>query len=220
MIFNMNTSQVLAASDAEILKIAEQLRVAYQLKRTIRYAGSRDLTVHGESVAEHVFALLFLAQYFLPLEDPELKMSRERIHEILLFHDFGEIVNGDIPYHWKTKADEAQEAEDAKMIFQSLPQPLGEIGFKRWEEYENRQSSEGLFVYALDKIEPLFELFDPINEKSLKRTKHTYEHNIGRKTDATVNFPVMRKFVDVLSTHMKNRGVFWEESAGTIKTGS
>jgi len=80
----MNRAQILAAPNETIIEIAKQLRVAYKLKSTIRYAGSRDLSVHGESVAEHVFALLFLAQYFLPLEDPEQKLSKERVYETML----------------------------------------------------------------------------------------------------------------------------------------
>jgi putative hydrolases of HD superfamily len=207
----MTAQQILAASDEEILKIARQLRVAYGLKRTIRYGSSRDTSLHAESVAEHVFALLFLAQYFLPLEDPEQKLSKERVYEILLFHDFGEIVNGDIPYHIKTSADELQEAEDARTIFKSLPQPVDRIGYERWEEYENHQSPEARFVYALDKIEPAFELLDPITEKSLKRVRFTYEQHMGRKKEGTKGFPVMWKFMEVIGADMKKRNIFWSE---------
>lgn len=207
----MNTKQVLAASDKEIIKITEQLRVAYGLKKTIRYAGIRDVSVHGESVAEHVFALIFLSQYFLPLEDPSGKLDRESIYEILLFHDFGEILHGDIPYHLKTESDKAREIEDAQAIFKSLPSPMNETWHERWREYEQQQSHESQFCYAIDKIEPLFELFDPINEKSMKRLKFSYEAHINKKMRATEKFPVMRKFLDVLSAHMKSRDVFWEE---------
>ncbi len=206
----MHAQEILALSDKEILEIAEQLRVAYKLKKTIRYAGARDLSVHGESVAEHVFALLFLAQYFLPLEDPEGKMDKARVYEILLFHDFGEIVHGDVPYHLKNQSDKAQEMKDAEAVFKALPKMVGEIGEKRWKEYENRATPEADFVYALDKIEPVFELLDPVNEKSLKRTKFTYEAHMKRKQQATEAFPVMRKFVDVLGADMKRRGIFWE----------
>jgi putative hydrolase of HD superfamily len=206
----MNTEQVLKLSDEEIIEIAQQLREAYKLKRIIRYGSSRDLLIHSESVAEHVYALLFLAQYFLPLEDPENKLDRQRVYEILLFHDFGEIANGDIPYHIKTSADEKRESEDAEMVFNSLPQTINLVGRERWQEYENRKTPEALFVNALDKIEPNFELFDSVSEKSLKRMKFTYEHHIGKKKRATEGFPVMWKFVEVLSRDMKNRGVFWE----------
>jgi 5'-deoxynucleotidase YfbR-like HD superfamily hydrolase len=206
----MTAEQIVKASDEEIIKIAKQLRIAYQLKLTIRYGMSRDVSIHGESVAEHVFALLYLAQYFLPLEDPEQKLDKAKVYEILLFHDFGEIANGDIPYHIKTATDEAQEVEDAKATFKSLPEPIDVIGRQRWEEYEDNKTPEARFVYALDKIEPAFELLDPVSEKSLKKSHFTYEQHMGKKREATKGFPVMWKFIEVIGADMNKRKVFWE----------
>lgn len=204
-------AQAILENDEKVFEITEQLRIAYQLKRTLRYAGERDLTVHGESVAEHVFALQFLAQYFLPLEDPEGKIDRTRLYEILLFHDFGEIPSGDIPYHIKTEADEEKEREDALAVFASLPEPLNTIGRERWEEYEAGKTLEAKFAIALDKIEPVFELLDPVNEQSLKRLKFTYDMHVERKRNVMDSFPVMLHFTEVLANDMRARGVFWEE---------
>src|SRR5258708_4718209 len=103
-------------SEEKILKIVMQMRVGYKMKRTLRYATERDFTVHSESVAEHVFALIFLAQYFLRVEKSVKKVDRVKLYEILLFHDFGEILNGDIPYHLKSKAHEKAERADAKKV--------------------------------------------------------------------------------------------------------
>ena len=207
----MNREEILKAQNTKILELAENLRIAYQLKKTIRYAGTRDLSIHGESVAEHIFALLFLTQYFLPLEDPQEKLDRLKIYEIILYHDFGEIPNGDIPYHLKTEDHEKQEEEDAKKVFSSFPEPLSDTGLKRWREYHQLRTPEALFVCALDKIEPTFELLDPVGETSLKRTKFTYKDHIEKKIKATEGFPVMRKFVDAISEHLKNKKAFWDE---------
>lgn len=208
----MSRDAFLKKTDKEILDIARQVRIAYQLKRTLRYAAPRDLSVHSESVAEHVFALFFLAEFFLPLEDPWQKMDARKIQQILLFHDFGEIVHGDIPYHFKTEADSLREQDDARMIFATLPEHLQKLALERWTSYEKKDSQEAHFAYALDKIEPLFELFDPISEVSLKRTKHTYEDHWDRKSKATKGFPVMCRFLDVVSQDMLSRDVFWREN--------
>jgi 5'-deoxynucleotidase YfbR-like HD superfamily hydrolase len=209
----MTPGEVLVADDKKILALGEQLKVAYKLKKTLRYAGTRDFSVHGESVAEHVFALLYLSQYFLPLEDPDGKMDKTKVYEILLFHDFGEIFGGDVPYHLKTSENQNQEKEDALSVFKSLPSPLSEVGLERWTEYEEKISLEAKFVNALDKIEPIFELLDPVSEKCLKRLKFTYEMHIVKKLKATEIFPVMKKFVNVFSEDMKKRGLFWEEGS-------
>ena len=202
---------LLNQSDKNILEIARKLRVPYKLKRTLRYSTTRDTDMHSESVAEHIFALVYLAQYFLPLEDPDKKLDREKVYELVVYHDFGEIPNGDRPYHLKTAEDEARERLDAESVFTELPLSLQGIGFRRWEEYEQRSTPEARFVDALDKIEPMFELFDEVSERSLKRLKFTYEHHMGKKLKVTENFPVMRRFVEVVSRDMRDRGVFWKD---------
>ena len=197
-------------SDKYVLKEVKALRVAYRMKRTLRYNTKRNFSVHSESVAEHVFALHFLALYFLKNENISHKLDFERISTLITFHDFGEIIHGDVPYHMKTKMDKKREAKDAKIIFASLPITLQKIATKNWQDYARQKSLEAKFVYALDKIEPLFELFDPINEHSMKRLKFSYHDNFNRKFVATENFPIMRRFVEVLSENMLQRKVFWK----------
>jgi 5'-deoxynucleotidase YfbR-like HD superfamily hydrolase len=197
-------------SDKYVLKEVKALRVAYRMKRTLRYNTKRNFSVHSESVAEHVFALHFLALYFLKYEKTKRKLNFERISHLTTFHDFGEMLHGDVPYHMKTKSHIKQENKDAKIIFASLPSILQKTALKSWEDYNKQKSPEAKFVYALDKIEPLFELFDPINEHSMKRLKFSYHDHFNRKFVATENFPIMRRFVEVLSENMLQRKVFWK----------
>ncbi|KKS10174.1 hypothetical protein A2643_01020 [Candidatus Nomurabacteria bacterium RIFCSPHIGHO2_01_FULL_39_220] len=206
----MSKKKLAKWSDKYVMKETKALRVAYQLKRTLRYFTKRDFSVHSESVAEHLFALHYLALYFQPLEDPDYKLDMERIHQIITFHDFGEMLHGDIPYHLKTKEHEAQERKDAKIIFNSLPVFLRKIAKDNWKDYLERRSKEAQFICALDKIEPLFELLDPVSERSLKRLKHSYGKDFDKKFRATEHFPIMRRFVEVISQDMLARKIFWE----------
>ena len=203
-------SSILKKSDKEVMKIVRQLQVAYKLKRTLRYATKRDLNQHNESVAEHVFALFFLAQYFVAHEDLSSKFNTEKLHQILLFHDFGEITHGDVPTHWKTKNHEERERIAAKMIFANFPSPLYKNGYRSWNDYESQKSREACFAYALDKVEPLFELMNPINARSMKRLRFTLEDHLAKKIPATKDFPVMRKFVDVVTREMVKNDIFWQ----------
>lgn len=205
----METVPIPEQTDEQIMAIIRQLQVACKLKRTLRYDTTRDFATHSESVAEHVFSLFFLAQYFLPLEDPNRTLNTERLHQILLFHDFGEITHGDIPYHQKTKEREERERKDAIAIFASFPQELARISNDSWSIYQTQASPEARFAYALDKVEPLFELLDPVNEKTLKRIKFSYQDSNGKKMRATGGFPIMRKFVEVAQRDMLKRDVFW-----------
>jgi len=201
---------ILTYTDEEILEEAHKLRVGYGLKRTIRYNSERQTGVHTESVAEHVFALIYLAHYFLQLEEKGKTLNAQKVYDIFLFHDFGEIKYGDIVSYFKTDEHRAQEEEAAKEIFASLPESLQKMGYDNWLEYEKHTTPEGKFCYALDKIEPLFELLDPVNEKSVRRLKTTYDLHVSYKFKATEEYPLMRRFNEVLSKDMKDRGVFWE----------
>ena len=196
-------------SDKQVLKIVDQLRTAYRLKRTLRYRTTRDHSIHSESVAEHIFALFFLAEYFLLVEKGARSLNKEKLYQILLFHDFGEIIHGDVPTMEKKDFHRIREAKAAKKVFASLPQPFGNYAYKGWEDYERQKSPEARFANALDKVEPLFELMDPVNEQSLKRMKTTYESHMPKKLKATENFPVMRKFLEITARDMQRRKVFW-----------
>ena len=104
----------------------------------------------------------------------------------------------------------------AKAIFASLPETLAEVGYAGWQDYESRPDRTMRYAYALDKIEPLFELLHPTNELSMKRLKFTLENHKGRKIKATEDFPVMRRFCDVVTTDMVSRDIFCREGMSLI----
>lgn len=205
-------SNVLEYTDEQVMKVVRQLRLAYKLKRTPRYGATRDPKVHSESVAEHKFALFFLSRYFVRVEVLARGLDMELVDNIILFHDFGEIPRGDKPYISKTRADEQREHYDAERVFASLPHELQELGLCSWQAFETRDGLEALFVNALDKLEPCFELQGRANEQTLMRLGYTYEKHVGKKLAATEKFPVMRKFVEVTARHKLDRGVFIPDS--------
>lgn len=58
-------------SDEFVLSETGKIQYLYGLKHETRYIVERNEDVASESVAEHVYALHILADYFLPLEDIE-----------------------------------------------------------------------------------------------------------------------------------------------------
>jgi putative hydrolase of HD superfamily len=201
-------SAVLCLTDDDVLEIVRQLCLAYRLKHTLRYNTERDQSAHSESVAEHVFALHFLARYFVRIEILPRPLDMEKVGDLITFHDFGEIPGGDKPYIFKTGEDEERERRDAVDTFLLLPTEMRRLALHSWEEYEEKKSLEARFVNALDKVEPCFELYDPVSEHTLKRLGYTYEAHVGRKLEATKEFPVMRKFVEVTARDLASRGAF------------
>jgi putative hydrolases of HD superfamily len=200
---------VLEMTDEEVLEEAKRIHVGYGMKSTIRYGTKREVGVHAESDAEHIFGLIYLAHYFIAHEPACKSMDAQKLFDILLYHDFGEIKHGDAVTYYKSKEHEEREKGAAKEVFASLPEPLSTYGYACWKEYEEYTTPEAKYAYALDKIEPLFELQHPVSETSMKRLKVTPQMNIENKLKATKEYPVLGRFAEVLSNDMVRRGVFW-----------
>lgn len=201
---------ILTYTDEEILAEVHKLREGYKMKRIIRYQSPRDVSFHNESNAEHTFALIYLAQYFLRVEPSAAQLDKEKVYSIVLFHDFGEIKHGDIVSYQKTHDDEEREREAAKEVFASLPEAIGSLGYDYWYDYEYKTSPEAKFGYALDKLEPIFELLDEVNQVSMKRLKITVDMHLSNKHAKTEAYPVMRRFLEVITKEMEARDIFWK----------
>jgi 5'-deoxynucleotidase YfbR-like HD superfamily hydrolase len=205
----------LRQDDNEIIRLAHEIVEFYPIKRVMRYKGERDSSLHLESDGDHVAGLMHLAEYFLPLEDPEEKLDWLLVHSMLKYHDIGEIDAGDLPYHLKTKLDEANEKEAAKAVIKRHPVSMQNKMQYCWDEFHKMETRESRIANALDKIEPLFELLHPVNETSLKRLKMTVRQHVVKKVRATREFPVMRRFVIAVTRDMFRRDVFWKPPVQT-----
>jgi putative hydrolase of HD superfamily len=135
---------------AEIDALLDTLRAAERLKDTLRSgytAGGRQ-----ESVADHTWRVCLLADRF-----PHIDLAR--LLQMLVLHDLGEAVGGDIP------APEQQEgtgkAADERADFVSLigrlpaAQQAHLVGL--WDEYEDARTPEAKLAKALDKLETLLQ---------------------------------------------------------------
>lgn len=198
----------LGASDTKILEEMEKIRVLYTLKRTLRYHSTRDHSIHSESVAEHLFAMEVIAQYFLPLEDPEGELDRTRVHELMLFHELGEIETGDILFHRKNDAQREEEKRAAERVAARLPDSLKGVALERVREFDACETPEATFADAIDKLEPIFEVFDGEVMTAFKRLHITHEMAVNGKKEATQAYPYMRMFLDAWERRAVSLGVF------------
>lgn len=200
----------LESTDAEIIEEMEKLRVLYTLKTTMRYRTIRP-DVHSESVAEHLFAMQIVSQYFLPLEDPAGLLDRVRINELILFHELGEIETGDIVFHKKTDAQRKEERVAAGRVAARLPESLQKLTLERLDEFEANETPEATFVSAIDKIEPIFEMFDmDVARASFRRNGVLHHHAVDSKYIATETFPYMRRFLEAWEKRAVSHGLFQE----------
>lgn len=113
---------------------------------------------HWENDAEHTFQVALVAWFII--EHSKLKLDLKKVMLMALAHDLVEAYAGDTyiydrPEVLAGKKDREEEA--AKLLqknfpsFTSLSQTI--------TEYEARESSEAKFVYAVDKLLPILNIY-------------------------------------------------------------
>jgi putative hydrolase of HD superfamily len=141
-------------SPGEIEAALDFLRAAEALKSTLR--SGQMSSGRQESTAEHTWRLMLMALTFAPAF-PEANLSR--LLQILLVHDLGEAVSGDIPA--VDQAFRPDKAATERAAFVSLLAPLSNeqqrafLGL--YDEYEAAQTLEARLAKGLDKLETILQ---------------------------------------------------------------
>ena len=168
--------QLIDYNREKVLADLNHLQYLYRLK-VIRYDEERTEIDTSESVAEHVYGMFILTEYFLPLEDPDRQLSKERIFQMILFHDIDEIETGDTLGYRKTEADRAKELAAMKEVLKSAPHHMQELMSERVSEYEAKSTAEAKFAKAIDKIEPLVQIYNEKWKSVLIKNKTTADES-------------------------------------------
>ena len=109
-----------------------------------------------ENSAEHSWHIAVMALVLAEhANEPGLDLMK--VLRMLLIHDLVEIDAGDtFAYDPGARADrQAREQAAADRIFHILPDDQAENFFALWKEFENRNTAEGRFAAALDRLQPM-----------------------------------------------------------------
>lgn len=130
------------------------LQRAEQLKATRRSGWTS--TGEPESVAAHTWRLCLMAMV-LADRFPEVKI--DRVIRMLVVHDLGEAIHGDIPAPEQeapgAKAEE--ERRDLAELVTPLPDQSRGMILELWDEYEACQTPEAKLAKGLDKLETIMQ---------------------------------------------------------------
>lgn len=200
-------------SDDDIVAEVRKLQYLYGLKRVIRYAQSRTEEDTTESVAEHIYGMHILAQYFLTYEDPEEAWDHAKIFRMISLHDIDEIETGDEIGFLKTQAMRDNEAAAMQRVALRAPARMQSILHTAVVEYEVRKTHEALFVRAIDKFEPLVHLYSEQGILIHERLHTTIEKSRSIKDEHVRHFASIKRFTDVLHERMVQEGYFYTPSA-------
>ncbi|HMA78339.1 MAG TPA: HD domain-containing protein, partial [Candidatus Paceibacterota bacterium] len=159
----------------------------------------------------HVYGMHVLAGYFLPLEllvHP--KLSSDRVQAMITWHDIDEVETGDTIGYLKTEAMRAAEGVAAKQVVANMPLHMQSFASELLAEYEALETDSAKFVKAIDRIEPLYQIYTPHGKKILERNKTTREQSDGLKYPYVQQFATMLRFVDVTSNAMVAEGYYFK----------
>ncbi len=197
----------LLQDDTFVQSHIEQILVWYNLKRTIRYNETRITDTQSESVAEHVYGMHLLADYFLPLE--EARLDNEKIRQLITWHDMAEAVVGDMTSETKTDQHKAAELQAEETLASAAPEHLHVIK-NLFTEFNSQETLEAKFVRAIDKLEPVFHLVFISRQSGFKPFQWgwTAAEDKQYRDNYTETFPLLLRFDDILSRELNTAGYF------------
>lgn len=133
----------------------ESYRAFSKLKNIIR-TGWIDRNVkesYQENDSLHIMQMFALAFAYFSL-DKDITLDQKRVYEMILIHEIGEIIAGDIRETDKRHATKHEiEKQAIEKTFSYIK--TGDYFISLWKEFERKETEEALFTYQLDKIDPI-----------------------------------------------------------------
>ena len=195
----------------KILDDVKKLRYFYKLKEVTRYNTPRVAEDDTESVAEHLYGMQLLTHYFFPLEDVAGILDRGKVSALITMHDIDEIETGDYVSYIKTEAHRIEAEAAMPKVLSMAPEHLTETITNLVHEYETQETAEAKLVKAIDKIEPLLQIYTEKGRAIMIRNKCTKEDSLRIKTPYIEEFPYIKKFALVLHEELIAGDYYWKE---------
>lgn len=204
------TNTVESKSDQKIIDEIRILRErVFAMYGVIRYKQERIKGEHAsESVAEHIFSSIFLAELFLQLEGLEDKVDYKKIIRMLISHDLHEGITGDVLEAEQGDHLEAGELPAISLISREFPLNIGDLA-QMYKDKEKGLSLEGKFVQAIDKFQPLLWFFTDENIQMIRAINSREEiiSNQEKRNNLFKDFPIMLAYSKVIFEDLVRRGL-------------
>jgi putative hydrolase of HD superfamily len=167
------------------------LKQAERLKATPRSGWTS--TGEPETVAAHTWRLCLMA---LVLNEHFPEVNLDRVIRMLIVHDLGEAIHGDIPAPAQvaTGSKAIEERRDLVELLTPLPQSGQEVILSLWDEYEACDTPEAKLAKGLDKLETILQ-----HNQGQNPPDFDYEFNLGygrRFTSDDPRLAALRELLD------------------------
>jgi 5'-deoxynucleotidase YfbR-like HD superfamily hydrolase len=206
------TRSMILSSDDFVLSEFFKLQELFKMNSVIRYHYTRKETIDTQSVGEHIYGMLVLINYFLPLENADGTLDFETIVKTACYHDIDEIETGDTIGYLKTDADRAKEFDAQQRVIATLPEQLQPEVTALLKDYEHKTTPEAAFTKAIDKMEPFWHIISENGKAVIQGNKTTAEQNASIKDRYVAKFPYISRFNDVLKQYMIANEFFYNDT--------
>jgi putative hydrolase of HD superfamily len=181
-----------------ILPFAKLLN-EFRLVDRMLYANGKD---RMDNDVEHSYQLAMLAWYIADLE--KLPFNQEKLLKYALIHDLVEVYAGDTYIFSKdqTFIESKEEREAEAMVKLKENFPDFEDLHALIEQYEKKEDRESRFVYALDKIQPIINIYLD-GGRIWKEEEITQEMLETSKKDKVALSPEIKEYFDELMLLLK-----------------
>ncbi|MEM8933167.1 MAG: HD domain-containing protein [Acidobacteriota bacterium] len=134
---------------ADLLDLLSELQ---SLDRIPRLGYAQRGVTEPESVAEHLFHVVFLVWALAPRVDG---LDVARAVDLAMVHDLAEVRFGDLPRTAAHYLPDGAKASAEAAASRDLLAPLGEERAALFDEYQARETREARFVAVCDKLQLL-----------------------------------------------------------------
>ncbi len=145
-----------ASFNVETLRSALQLAcILDDLKTRIRTGWEIWQVRSGrlESVSEHCHSCLLLANLFYPIYPGHEQINLAKVNLMLIYHEIGETIIGDVAVIDKRRHANKADAEHAAWHKLLSGLPYEQEVYDLLLEFDERQTPEAIFAYRIDKFD-------------------------------------------------------------------
>lgn len=160
--------------DEFIYQELEQFAIYYNLKHTLRWGQNNSERDILESVAEHIYGMHLMADYFLPMY---LDLDALKVKRFITWHDMAEAIVDDMTTKTKTEDHKKAEFQAEQEIVSAAPIHMRGDLQDVFLGFEKLNSKEARFVKALDKLEPIFHWYFLYKTSGIERSKFVTENS-------------------------------------------
>jgi putative hydrolase of HD superfamily len=188
----------------DLLKFVQMLNDYRLVERRLLVNGLSGDRERRENDIEHSYQLAMLCWYVISTE--KLNLNLEKVFKYCLAHDLVEIYAGDTPFFSEDselKSSKQEREHQALQRIRSEQSAFPEL--TEWiEGYEEREDPESIFVYSMDKIQPMANII--LDEgRSWKREKVTMDMEETQKPPKIAGSPEAQKIYAQLMQLVRER---------------